>query len=226
MKRFIITGLIVLFISSPVFAQHLKLLSPPILNLGDVPVDTVISGKIEFMNDGDAVLKISKIETSCGCTMAKLKKMTYLPGEKGTVRITFNTKGYRGPTRKYITFYLTDATPPSVRVTMVVNVHQNIEITPRFVSFKDLKISNMPRESEFTIYNHYPHSVKVRRVKSTESRLTATPETFTIPAGDSVKVKLRYLATKAEAKDAIVLVEFENPPKLVKRVPVFIKVAP
>ena len=49
--------------------------------------DTITPGaksypfEFSFTNEGDTAMEISEIKTTCGCTTAKLEKMTYAPGE-------------------------------------------------------------------------------------------------------------------------------------------------
>ena len=45
-----------------------------------------------FINTGDAPLLISKVKTSCGCTVPKYSKEPILPGESGKILIKYNTK--------------------------------------------------------------------------------------------------------------------------------------
>jgi hypothetical protein len=41
-----------------------------------------------FKNTGSAPLRVGSIKTTCGCTAAVLGKDTYLPGEKGEIKVT------------------------------------------------------------------------------------------------------------------------------------------
>ena len=49
-----------------------------------------------FKNDGDSVVEISEIKTSCGCTTAKLEKMSYALGEGGVIQGMFSAGDRRG----------------------------------------------------------------------------------------------------------------------------------
>ena len=64
--------------------------------------ETIDYGKIEqnsegirtfnFTNTGNAPLLISKVKTSCGCTVPSYSKAPILPGEPGEIKIKYNTK--------------------------------------------------------------------------------------------------------------------------------------
>ena len=43
--------------------------------------------KFKFKNTGTDTLKIGKIHTTCGCTVAKLSKKNYQPGESGAIEV-------------------------------------------------------------------------------------------------------------------------------------------
>ncbi|WP_299117509.1 DUF1573 domain-containing protein [uncultured Winogradskyella sp.] len=46
----------------------------------------------KFKNTGDAPLIISKVKTSCGCTVPKYSKEAIAPGESGELTIQYDTK--------------------------------------------------------------------------------------------------------------------------------------
>lgn len=45
-----------------------------------------------FINTGEAPLLITKVKTSCGCTVPSYSKAPILPGESGEILIKYNTK--------------------------------------------------------------------------------------------------------------------------------------
>jgi len=45
-----------------------------------------------FSNTGNARLLITKVKTSCGCTVPSYSKAPILPGEKGELKIKYDTK--------------------------------------------------------------------------------------------------------------------------------------
>lgn len=57
----------------------------------------------EFTNTGNAPLIISKVSSSCGCTIPKKPKGPIMPGKKGVIEVKYDTKRPAGPIRKTIT---------------------------------------------------------------------------------------------------------------------------
>ncbi|WP_299891057.1 DUF1573 domain-containing protein [uncultured Lacinutrix sp.] len=66
----------------------------------------------EFTNTGDAPLIISKVSSSCGCTVPKKPKDPIMPGMTGEIEVKYDTKRVM-PIRKTITV-LSNAETPSV----------------------------------------------------------------------------------------------------------------
>ncbi len=64
----------------------------------------------EFTNTGDAPLIISKVSSSCGCTIPKKPEGPILPGETGKIEVKYDTKRVN-PIRKTITVISNAETP-------------------------------------------------------------------------------------------------------------------
>ena len=67
----------------------------------------------EFTNTGDAPLIISKVSSSCGCTIPKKPEAPILPGKNGEIQVKYDTKRV-GPIRKAITVISNADTPTKV----------------------------------------------------------------------------------------------------------------
>ena len=74
----------------------------------------------EFNNTGDAPLIISKVNSSCGCTVPKKPDGPILPGEMGEIQVKYDTKRVM-PIRKTITV-LSNAETPTVALKIKGNV--------------------------------------------------------------------------------------------------------
>ncbi len=67
----------------------------------------------EFTNTGDAPLIISKVSSSCGCTIPKWSNEPILPGKKGEIQVKYDTNRVN-PIRKAITVISNADTPTKV----------------------------------------------------------------------------------------------------------------
>ncbi len=64
----------------------------------------------EFTNTGDAPLIISKVSSSCGCTVPKKPEGPIMPGQTGEIEVKYDTKRVM-PIRKTITVISNAETP-------------------------------------------------------------------------------------------------------------------
>ena len=67
----------------------------------------------EFTNTGTAPLIISKVSSSCGCTIPKKPEAPILPGKTGEIQVKYDTNRV-GPIRKAITVISNAGTPTKV----------------------------------------------------------------------------------------------------------------
>lgn len=74
----------------------------------------------EFTNTGDAPLIISKVSSTCGCTVPKKPKGPIMPGETGEIAVKYDTNRVM-PIRKTITV-LSNAATPTVALKIKGNV--------------------------------------------------------------------------------------------------------
>jgi len=74
----------------------------------------------EFTNDGTEPLVISKVKSSCGCTVPKWSDQPIMPGESGTIEVKYDTKRVM-PIRKTIT-----VTSNAERATVALKIKGNV----------------------------------------------------------------------------------------------------
>lgn len=67
----------------------------------------------EFTNTGEAPLIISKVSSSCGCTIPKKPEAPIMPGATGEIQVKYDTNRV-GPIRKAITVISNADTPTKV----------------------------------------------------------------------------------------------------------------
>ncbi len=72
-------------------------------NFGKIPLNKSAVYTFNFTNTGDLPLIISKIETTCGCTVGEYTKTPVKSGEKGFVKVTMTPAGVALPFNKTIT---------------------------------------------------------------------------------------------------------------------------
>ncbi len=71
---------------------------------GNVLSKSVLTYDFVFTNDGNEPLLISKVRSSCSCTVASYPKTPILPGETGKVKLDLDTQGH-GTFNKIVAVY-------------------------------------------------------------------------------------------------------------------------
>lgn len=108
MKTFY-TLILVLFISVSINAQEFKF-EKELINYGKVTKGSNGERIFTFTNTGDAPLIIKRVQSSCGCTIPKKPEKPIMPGEKGEIKVSYDTNRVGGFS-KTITIYSNAKTP-------------------------------------------------------------------------------------------------------------------
>jgi uncharacterized cupredoxin-like copper-binding protein len=127
--RFKLTGVVV----DPGF-QSGNLTDSPIMyfkdtqhDFGKVTEGDVVDYTFNFVNKGNATLKISDVKTSCGCTAALVSSEKLEPGKEGTLKVTLDTKHRVGKMSRRVTIYSNDPTNPDMVLTIFADVQKGTD---------------------------------------------------------------------------------------------------
>ena len=85
----------ILFISISFNAQEFKF-EEETINYGKIEKASNGERTFVFTNTGDQPLIIEKIKSSCGCTVPKKPSEPVMPGEKGEIKVSYDTKRVGG----------------------------------------------------------------------------------------------------------------------------------
>ena len=55
-----------------------------------------VSYTYHFTNTGNMPLLISRVNTTCGCTVGEFSKEPVKPGDNGTIKVTYDSNGHEG----------------------------------------------------------------------------------------------------------------------------------
>ncbi|MFT5622900.1 MAG: hypothetical protein ACI9FZ_000827 [Bacteroidia bacterium] len=83
-----------------------------------------------FTNDGDSIVEISEIKTTCGCTTAKLEKMVYAPGESGLITGSFSVGTRQGKQEKKVRVLTKDLAQPEIQLALKLDIPQLVTMKP------------------------------------------------------------------------------------------------
>src|SRR5438093_7343951 len=98
-----------------------------------------------FTNTGDAVLILTNVQPSCGCTTAGEWSHQVEPGKTGTIPVQFNSANYGGQVVKTVTVTSNDKSQPSVGLQIKGTVWKPIDVNPAFA------VMTIPAEAQTNI---------------------------------------------------------------------------
>jgi len=95
-------------------------------------------------NNGDSALVIVRVQTTCGCTIAKYTTTPIMPGEKGKVDVTYSPTGRPGTFEKAVWVY-TNTKPSRTRLKIEGAVVGSPQSVKQFfpVDAGDLQFTNL-----------------------------------------------------------------------------------
>ncbi len=99
----ILSFVAIFFLALTVNAQEFKFDSETI-DYGKIALGSEGKRVFEFTNVGEAPIIIKDIKSTCGCTVPKKPEQPIMPGEKGQIEVSYDTKR-PGGFSKAITIY-------------------------------------------------------------------------------------------------------------------------
>jgi mono/diheme cytochrome c family protein len=109
-----------------------------IQDIGEVQTDSKVNTSFLLYNIGGKHLRISNVETSCGCTVADVSKHVVGPGDFTRIKVVLDTSIKLGKIRKKITVHSNDPKRPELALFVVGDVlpkpmagHAKIDLTPK-----------------------------------------------------------------------------------------------
>jgi len=89
--------------------------SVPYHDFGQVRQGSVLKHNFLLKNETAKALNIRDVNTSCGCTVSKIKKKKLLPGESTFIEVKLNTKGYSGEIQQFVYVHTDNLDNPILR---------------------------------------------------------------------------------------------------------------
>ena len=91
-------------------------------DFGKITEGKVVDWTVNFKNEGDKVLEIKNVQTSCGCTAAVLSGESLKPGENGSLKIEFDSTNKLGQTSKTISINSNDTDEPVQTIIITADI--------------------------------------------------------------------------------------------------------
>jgi len=93
-------------------------------DFGRVKQGAVVKHDFTFKNETPGILKITGVNTSCGCTASQAEKKSLAPGESTVISVAFDSKGYSGAVKQFVYVNTDNAAMPVVRFIVKAEVEK------------------------------------------------------------------------------------------------------
>ncbi len=126
-------------------------------DFGKIGPATTHKADYEFKNEGESVLSVKRIQSTCGCSKPTLIKdgkrfsmplkepVSFEPGELGQVEVTFKAPTTKGDVKKSLYLLTNDPASPRTRFVVKADVVVKVSIQPEKIDLKlDIANAGMP----------------------------------------------------------------------------------
>lgn len=101
-------------------------------DFGDMMQGDKVETTFTFTNNGEADLVIVNAKGSCGCTVPDYPKTPVKPGEKATMKVSFNSTGKKGHNKKTVTIHAnTQSGVEKLTITADITLDPNKKVEPK-----------------------------------------------------------------------------------------------
>lgn len=112
--------------------------------------------KFEFRNVGPGPLTITRVQSSCGCTVPDLDKKVYEPNEYGVITATFDPKGLQGNISRSIQVFTDSNTTPSTTINVRSYVKPVVVVMPKDILNFELVEKGQGAVKEVRVFGRFP----------------------------------------------------------------------
>jgi hypothetical protein len=120
--RLSFSALIVDKISNPTGKVPKLILEKNQIDFGNVEEGKIVIAKISFRNNGNGILEIRDVKSTCDCTAALLSSKKLEPGQTGTLRIELDTADRSGKLTRTVSLLTNDPSQPNQTITIIANI--------------------------------------------------------------------------------------------------------
>jgi hypothetical protein len=195
MKRLSIL-LFVLMLSLSLFAGPKIKFESTEVSFGEIDAGKVVDLEFKFTNAGDDVLIIKNISANCGCTVTKLEKKEYKPGESGVLPVKFYSRGLNGKVVRSVTVSTNDKENIYTRLKISGTVNLKdfaaVELANDKINFKSVELGKQYSD-KVTLKNSGSIDLRIIEVTHSPDVYPVFPNKVVKP-GEEIEVKIFFTA--------------------------------
>lgn len=206
---------------SPAFAAPNLQVDNPKYDFGEVFQGEKVLHVFEFVNEGDEMLTIDRVRSSCGCTAALVSERNIPPGGKGELQANFDSTRFRDAVSKTISLYSNDPVRPIVQLQIKGKVLETVTVLPSQVNFGTVA-AQKPLISTVLLRNQGGKPLTLGKPRSTAAELVVKMSETDFADGDEVTLELQLTPKPGQVRfSGYVLVPVDGVPKNELRIPVY-----
>jgi hypothetical protein len=209
-----------LFAPSAFAAPDLQV-ETPTFNFGEIFQGEKVPHVFEFTNQGDEVLKIDRVRSSCGCTAVLVSEKNIPPGGKGELKANFDSARFRGNISKTIYIYSNDPVRPTMQLHIKGSVKEIVAVEPLQINFGKVE-AGKPVTSTVVLRNQGKETLKLGKPHATAAELQVKMPEVDFASGAEVTLELKLTPKPGQARfSGYVMVPVDGIPKNELRIPVY-----
>jgi len=179
----------------------------------------------EFSNGGEGALVIHDAVTSCGCTTADYPSDSLKPGEKGTIKTTFHSKGHAGDNDISLQVKSNDPKVPAKTLRIRGKVIRQWQVKPnRFILTNLRPGSTLSKKFQITNFMKEPLQIRELVAGNPQIRLLSTAKEVAPDKDQAIafEVSLKDLKT-GQITQSSIRIEVDNAEMQSVEIPVLMK---
>jgi len=158
-------------------------------NFGKIIQGEKVTTEFEFANTGDQDLVISKVRSTCGCTAALASADTIKPGEKGSIKVTFNSNGRRGKNTKKIKVHSNAVNLTKAELTIISDILVELDFKPPRAYMGEFEAGGS-LTSEVELTNRTDQTIKISKFENNRDEVKVEVDKMELGPQEVAKVKV------------------------------------
>ena len=220
-KICLVTIILVCLSTIVAFAAPKMQVNNPKYDFGEVLQGGKVLHVFEFANEGDKVLNIDRVRSSCGCTAVLVTEKNIPPGGRGEIKANFDSTRFRGAVSKTIYVYSNDPLQPVMQLHIKGKVLEAVAIKPTQINFGKV-VATKTVTSTVVLRNQSGKMLTLGKPHSTAAELVVKMPETSFADGDEVTLELKFTPKPGQVRfSGYVLVPLKEGPKKELRIPVY-----
>jgi len=207
-KAHVLTSSLMFLVPSLMLASVSLEISPGTFDFGWCPDNAEVTCDFRVRNVSEMLIPLTSVEPSCGCTAADFTPEELASSEETSIRLTFNTRGYKNARFNKMTRVKAGVEEQEYQIRLRGVVAQDeVAVRPVGTGVAEFPPNNRKRRRVIKIQNKTDSSVPLEVVRPPDSWAKVSFNKSVIPAGGTVKMEVRVQGSLDEKRATSVTVE-------------------